>query len=287
MRMASRLDSLFRPFEGARNPYPVALFRIAFFALLALHFFPALLHLDDGYAPGALRTEAWSHWLFLHFTSIPHGLVRALSIVTMLACVAGLVGLGTRVAAAVTFLGLYAFASFNALHVHTLALTGTWAILFLFAVCGGGSTVWSVDALLRKGERPAESKLLASLIVFQILLTVFFSGVEKLRSGWPGSNEMGILLDYPKGFLVRDWVWSSAWLHGETLTRALTFITVIVELGAPIALLFRRTRVYALIVFELFFLGIIALLEVPPLFSFTFVLAAPLVLSDDELPISR
>src|SRR5258708_13684950 len=90
---------LFAPFEGTRDPRPLAIFRIAFFGGLALHFFPALLWLDDAYAPGALRTEEWSHWLFLHFSKIPHGALRAGAVVTMLACAMGVVGLRPRLAA--------------------------------------------------------------------------------------------------------------------------------------------------------------------------------------------
>jgi hypothetical protein len=154
----------------------------------------------------------------------------------------------------------------------------------LFAICGGGSATLSVDALLAKKDAPRqEDKLLPALLLYQTLLAVFFSGVEKLLAGWPFVNEMGILLSYPKGFLVRDWVASQGWIHGAALTRLYTWFTVVAELGTPIALLFKKTRLVAFAVYELFFLGIIAMLEVPPLFWFMFAFGAILAFDDEEV----
>jgi hypothetical protein len=83
--------------------------------------------------------------------------------------------------------------------------------------------------------------------------------------------------------LVRDWVAASAWLHGAGVTKAFTWFTMFVELGTPIALLVRRTRVAALIAYEAFFLGIVAMLEVPPLFYGMFAFGALLALDDAEV----
>jgi hypothetical protein len=288
--MGSLVSKFFSAFEGKRSALPVAVFRVAFFGGVALHFFPSLVVLDEGYRRGALRTEEWNHWLYVHFTQFQPGTLRMMSVITMIAIACGIVGLRPRIAAIVGGLGIYAFASFNGLHVHTLALLNTWAFFLLFALCGGGSATLSIDAMLAKGDAkeagnaaPKEDKLLASLILYQTLLSVFFSGVEKLLAGWPFVNEMGILLSYPKGFLVRDWVAARDWMHGSGLTRFYTWATVFVEMGTPIALLFKRTRIVALVLYELFFLGIIAMLEVPPLFWFMFAFGALLALDDEEV----
>jgi hypothetical protein len=256
-------------FAGTRDPRLVAVFRMAFFGGLLLHFFPSLWNLDDAYARGALRSQEWSEFLYAHFWKIPRPLLRAGAVTTMLAIVAGLVGLYPRVAAAVTFAGCYAFASFNGLPVQTLALVNAWAILLLWTLCGGGGGAWSADALLRRARVP-EPRLFPSLALLQTLLVVWFSGVEKVLAGWPFNDEMGVILGYPKGFLVRDWVAGAGILHHHAVTLALSWLTVLVELGAPIAMLFRRTRWPAVIVYQLFFLGIVAALEVPPLFYFMF-----------------
>ncbi len=281
--MASLADRLFAPFEGTRDPVALAVFRIAFFGGLALHFFPALIRLDDAYALGAVRTDEWSHWLYLHFHKIPRGWLRAGSILTMTACVAGLAGVRPRIAAAVAGVGLYAFASFNGLPVQTLALLDGWGILLLWMICGGGGGALSLERLLRRRPRAPEPRLLPALILYQVLLAVFFSGVEKLLAGWPGANQMGILLSYPRGFLVRDWVAASDWLRAPAVGWTLTWLTVVVELAVPPLLLVRRTRLAALAAYQLFFLGIIAMLEVPPLFYLIFAAGALLALDDADL----
>jgi hypothetical protein len=280
------LDNWFAPFERERSAYPLAIVRIALFAGLLVHFAPSLLWLDIGYARGAIRVDSWNHWLFSHLWKLPPGLVRAMAIATLLALVAGVVGLRPRIAAIVGGLGCYAFASFNAIHLQTLALVPSWAMLLLWSICGGGSGVWSVDARLGR-RREREPGLLGGLLLFQVLLAVVFSGVEKLLAGWPMSNEMGIVLAYPRGFIVRDWVAALPLLHGPVVSNAFTWLTLFVELGTPILLLVRRTRLAALVVYELFFLGIIAMLEVPPLFYFIFASVPLLALDDDQLATVR
>jgi len=283
--MGSALDKYFRPFEGTRSAYPVAIFRIAFFGGLAVHFFPTMLWLDDAYRPGALRSEQWNEWLFEHFLRFPHGALRVLSIVTMLGCVAAILGLYPRLAAIVSGLGFYAFASFNSMYVQTLALIPAWAILLLWIICGGGAAALSVPFPRKRATEPGpvEPRLMSGLILFQVLLGVFFSGVEKVIAGWPWSDEMGVILSYPKGFMVRDWVAASSLLHAPFVGHALSWSTVVVELGTPLGLLFRPTRVASLVVFELFFLGIITMLEVPLLFYCIFAFGGLLALDDEQV----
>lgn len=282
--MPSFANRLFRPFEGTREPWMPAVFRIAFFAGLGLHFAPSLLQFDESFSPGALRSEEWSHWLYLEFSRLPSGVLHAAAVATTLACISGALGLATRASAIVAGVGCYAFASFNGLPVQTLALIDAWAILLLWMICGGGAAVLSLDAWIARARGRTsprqEAKLLSSLVLFQILVAVFFAGIEKLLAGWPGSNEMHVVLSYPKGFLVRDWVARASWLRSEGTGRALTWLTLFVELGTPPLLLWRRTRLYALVVYELFFVGIIAMLEVPPLFYCIFAFGALLALDD-------
>lgn len=282
----------FAAFDGTRSAVPIAVFRIAFFAGLALHFFPSLLHLDENYAPGALRTEEWSHWLYVSLQRIPRSALRVGSVVTMLACAMGIVGYRPRVAAIVSGCGFYVFASFNGLPVQTLALVDAWAILLVWMICGGGAEGLSVDAWLKRRaggdaarEAPRAPKLLSGLVLYQAILGTFFAGVEKLLAGWPGTNEMGILLNYPRGFVVRDWVAASGWLHGFLVTHAFTWLTLFVELGAPLVFVLGRPRMraLALVVYEAFFLGIVAMLQVPPLFYCIFAFGGLLVLDDAQV----
>lgn len=264
------LDRAFAPFEGQRDPFALAVVRVAFFTGLLLHFAPSLLWLDRGYGPGAVRTDAWNHWLFSHLWQIPSGVLRAMACMTLAACVAAIAGFRTRHAAAIAFAGCFAFASFNSIHLLTLALIPAWALLLLWTICG---------------ER--QNKLLGGLILFQVLLAVLFSGIEKVLAGWPATNEMAIVLGYPHGFLVRDWVAALPVLHGAVFSHLFTYGTLVVELGAPLALLHPRTRLPAFVAWQAFFLGIIAMLEVPPLFYFIFAAAPVLAFPDEQLASAR
>ena len=285
--MASSLDKWFAPFEGSRSAYPLAVFRVGFFLGLALHFVPSLLHLDDAYRPGALRTMEWSEWLYGRFWRVPPSDLRLWAWITILACALGVLGVLPRAAAAVSGIGCYVFASFNGLHLQTLALIDTWAILLAWAICGGGGEALSLEALVRRrpagDEGPREPRLLSALVLFQVLLAVFFAGVEKVIAGWPVTNEMGVVLAYPRGFIVRDWVAAIPGLHAPFVTHAMTWFTVVVELGAPLGLLVKRTRMLALALWQALFFGIIVMLEVPPLFYATFAFGALLALDDEEV----
>jgi hypothetical protein len=279
MDLATRL---FAPFEGRRSATPLALYRIVFFVGLLLHFGPSLLWLDENYAAGVIRSDEWSHWLYMNLWRIPPVLVRIGSLVTLAAIVLAMVGWWTRAAVIVGGVGMYVFASFNGLPVQTLALVDTWALLLLWMICGGGDAALSLRALREKKSEPAtEPKLLGALIAYQALLIVFFSGIEKLLAGWPATNELHRLFSYPAGFVTRDWPLGVGLLHDRGFTRVLCTMTLFIELGSPILLLFRRTRLWALLAWELFFLGVVATIEVPPLFYCMFA-PAPLLLLDDE-----
>lgn len=281
--MASRTDRFFAWFEGEANDHLLAVFRVAFFGGVAAHFFPYLLDTDDSYRRGALRSDEWNHWLFLRFDELSPGTVNALAFVTMAAVIAALLGFRTRTSATVAGLGCYAFASFNGLPVQTLALVNTWAIFMAYALADGGSGRFSVDAWMAKREGKElrrETRLLPGLIVTQVWVAVFFAGIEKVLAGWPFVNEMGVVMSYPKGFLLRNWVTDVALLRAPFVTKSFTWFTIFVELLAPPLLLWKRTRLWALLSWELLFLGIIAMLEVPPLFFCMFAFG-PLLLLDD------
>jgi hypothetical protein len=280
---APRSLDFFSYFEGTTTPYPLAIFRIAFYLGLAIHFFPSLVLMDDAFSPRAVRSEEWNHWLYLNLWRLPHGLLRAGSFVTMAGCAMGLLGIFPRTAAILAGIGCYVFASFNGLAVHTLAIVDASAVLLLFMLLGGGDEALSLTAVRRGGPAPHAPRLVSGLILYSLLLAVFFAGVEKILAGWPGTNEMGVLLNYPRGFLVRDWVWGASALHGPTVTGFFSWFTVLVELGAPVGLLFRRTRLFAFAVYQTFFLGIVAMLEVPPLFYFMFAGGAVLALDENDL----
>lgn len=293
MRTGSLLDRFFGAFEGTRSAYPIAIFRIAFFVGLAVHFFPSMLHLHDNYSAGALRNEEWNHWLYTHLEHMPEGFVGLLALVTMAACLLAMVGFATRAAVIASGIGFYTFASFNGLPVQTLAIVNAWAILLAWMICGGGDEALSVDAFLKRRREPRAAdeaaprapKLLSGLVFYQAMMATFFAGIEKVIAGWPWTNEMGILLNYPRGFVIRDWVASATWLHGTLVTRGFSWLTLFVEIGGTLVLVLGRprARALALLVYEAFFIGIVSMLEVPPLFYFIFAFGGLFALDDAQV----
>ncbi|MFZ9890114.1 MAG: HTTM domain-containing protein, partial [Myxococcota bacterium] len=127
----------------------------------------------------------------------------------------------------------------------------------------------------------------ANLILFQLLLVFFFAGVEKVMAGWPFNNEMAMLLQTPRGYLLRDWAADLAWLERNEVGVVLSWATIVVELLVPLGLLVRRTRLAALVVYEGFFIGVMAAMEVPPLFFALFAFGMLLILDDRDLEALR
>jgi hypothetical protein len=70
------------------------------------------------------------------------------------------------------------------------------------------------------------------------------------------------------------------------VTHAFTWLTLVVELGAPLIFVASRNprlRLAVLVVYEAFFLGIVVMLEVPPLFYCIFAVGGLLVLDDAQV----
>lgn len=262
----------------------VAMFRICFFTGLLLHFAPSLWHLDVCYSADVVRLPFWSTTLFRALPLLPPVIIRALGAITVGAMLCALVGFKPRAAAVLTYVGTYTFASFNALHIQTLAVVNAWAVLPVLCVCDGASRAWSVDAWRHGLPRDTRAPgLLPRLVLFQVLLAFSFAGVEKLLWSWPTHNEMAMLFRTPRGYMVRDWAWDLTWLHDPGVAAVLGWMTIGVELSTVPLLLWKKTRLFALATYELFFLGVIAALEVPPLFYLMFAAGAVFILDDDDI----
>jgi hypothetical protein len=271
-------------FDRPRHPLPLAAFRVVFFAAVALHFLPAAWSYDDNFAPDAVRLGGWNRFLFELAPSLPPGVVHAIAAVTTLAIGGALVGWRVRWTIPAAGLGCYALTSFNAMNVQTLALTPCWAIFLAWSVIGGGDEALAVGA-----RRPpmATSGLLRHLIAAHLMLGLFWAGVEKVLAGWPLQNEMETMLAMPPGTMVRDWAVSVFAGRAGPLGLAFGGLTLLVELGIPLLALRGRLHWTMLVVLVGFFVGIVAVLDVPPLFFALFGLGAPLLLIDDRLLASR
>ena len=275
------LAKIFAPFEGPCNPYPLAIFRIVFYSGLIIHFFPTFIWFGDNYAPGVLRSKNWNGWIYDYFLLLPSVLIAACALLTCGACLSGLLGLRPRLSALAAGLGLYTFTSVNALNVQSLALLFVWSTLWIWAVSGGGNEVLSLENG-PAGRPPRQGdRMCRGLIGWYLMLVLFFAGQEKLLTHWPQSEEMTALFKFPAGIVVRAPFVRLPDAVQRFLGLSIGLATLLVQLGVPVLVAFRRTRLYAIIVYELFFIGIVTVLNVPLLF---YLIMAPggLLLLDDH-----
>lgn len=193
-------------------------------------------------------------------------MLRLMACLTLIANGAAIVGYRVRLASFVAGLGFYAFASFNGIHLQTLALVTVWANLIAFAAVGtsGGSP------RVLSASDTGDPVLLRAFLVTNLLIALFFSGIEKALAGWPRSHELCVLFSYPAGSFVRDWVTNANVFRSETVCGGLGYATLLVEIGCPILLLSGRLTLIALVAYEAFFLFVLLALSIPPVFYITF-----------------
>jgi hypothetical protein len=275
---------LFSWLERTRDPRPIALLRITLFCGVLVHFLPSLGALDVEYVPNAVRLRLHNGWLYDHLFAFPRWLVAALAVALVLATLLAIVGFATRAASAATMALTWTFASFNALPVQTIALLCAWSLIPVFAVFPGASSAWSLDAMIaRRRKTPLPpTTMVANVSAFLVVAPFFGAGIEKLVVGWATTNEMAMLFRTPPGYILRDVAYHLP-LEQEWFSAGIAWLTIGVELCAPVLLLFRRTRLLGLLLWLGLFAGIVALIEVPPLFFAIFFFGAFLFLDANEV----
>jgi hypothetical protein len=256
---------------------PMGVFRICFFLGVGLHFGPALVHWRSTFASHAYRVDQLNSYVHHIFSDSPDVLILVMASALLISCFTGALGICLKASSACVLLGTYAFASMNLLKISTLALYSIWAIAPVLMVTENGSAL-SVWTLLGK-PAAASPQTGRRVILWQTLVALFFSGVEKLMAGWPAENGFQIILRYPPGFVTRTWILSVAGGNLEFAAAAST-LTVVLELSIPAAFLFARARLLACIMYAALFIGIVATLEIPPLFVFIYLPIAMLGLDD-------
>jgi len=220
-------------------------------------------------------------WRPISFFSLLAGAVPSaelldqLTNVWRLALAFGCIGLLTRPSMVLVFLlGLYVIGwgqNFGkVMHSHHVALLCTG--ILAFARCGDA---WSVDALLRRrrgGDLPPETSseytwpVRAAWLVMTLMF--FAAGVAKLRHAgleWIFSDSFSRLLvlkHYEKQADLGSWGLRIAQIGW--LCQTLAFVSVAIELGAPLALVSRRLRMLIVPSLLGMQIGIAALMGVHP-----------------------
>ena len=148
------------------------------------------------------------------------------------------IGLFTRIAAALTCLGLtYWILMEKAAYLNHRYLAALFA--FLFAVVPAGA-VWSVDAR-RSRTTPTVPKWSVDLVRLQVGIPYFFAGLAKLNFDWlfraePLATGLKANADVP---IV------GSYLTNDALAHVLAWGSAALDLFVPFLLLHRRTRTIA------------------------------------------
>lgn len=261
---------------------PLTVFRIILVLGLALHFLPATFAHRANYAHNIVRFPVILPELGEFLVGIP-GSMQVTHIVFVAALIGACTLRATRLFFALLVLCLYAYLSVNALNTNTLGLWPTLNICTLFAILPSGNARYRLSQpFLPKIEFGSAPRLLPILILIQVLGAFFFAGLEKLLAGWYASDPMKEFLSLPPGSIVRPWVYSlfSGGVPGF-LSVLLTVATLMGEITLPVLAIFRKWRLVVLIVFEIFFAGVMLVLDIPPLFYLIFAGGALLLLTRD------
>jgi hypothetical protein len=281
MAVVTPWQRLFARTSGLGHPLPLALFRILIYGTCLLHFAPVVLAPNDNFGRSAFRVSNWDPAIFDLGANLPRVIVLVLGGMSMVGAFLGVVGVAPRVAAILTGAGCYSLASLNGLNVQTLALGPLWGILTIWSIAGGGAGALSLRRGRRSVDGVEEDRLSRGLIGYFLLLTVFLAGIEKLWSAWPYASQMDRLLMYPSATLLRGWAVAGPTESRQVWGAALDWLTLSVELLIPLWIFAFSVRWLSVLIWIGFFLGIVAVLEVPPLFLGEY-LVVPLLLIDDE-----
>ena len=248
-------------------------FHRVFFSAVLVHFAPSILHFRENYGADAFRVDAWNTTLFSVMSDAPEWVGAAIAVISVLAALLGILGWQIRINALLCFFGFYCLASANSMNVGAIVLTDVWAILI-------------ITGLFYRADKPS---LCRRLILIQIFAAFFAAGLQKLLAGWPIQNDLFVFLNAPPGIITRKWVSSVAILRSEAMGEFLTWSTVLIELFVPILALFERTRRAAGLVCICFFVGLIAVMDVPWLFFLIYGAGALLLLGvgTERKPLSR
>jgi hypothetical protein len=269
--------SFLQDLDRSGSPYPLAIFRVAFYGATCVHFAGFASRLEQLLSSQAFRTRA----VPALFDVLPRLPRLAIMILLALACagaLAGALGLFPRLSALLTGFGFYLLCSFS-VDVQTLALGAVWMTLLFWALGGGGNRALALLGSAKEDER----NLTRLVIGYTLVAATFLAGVEKLRSGWLLADDAGHLLVLPEGTVFRPWTVRAAStpvsIHGG-LALPLAIMTVAFQLCCPVWFFIRRPGGLGVLVWSTFFAGLGTLFEVPPLFFVTYGLAGLLVAED-------
>lgn len=217
------------------------------------------------------------HWSLLHGLGDNAALLAAAFWIWVVATALLLVGLRTRMASIVCWALSTSFASANP-NIDNAGDTIRGIILF-YLMLSPCAAVWSVDRLLWRGGQASAGPVHIwpwplRLLFVQLVFIYFMNGLYKLTgSDWLSGDS----LYYVLGDLTLTRFSIAQLPVPLVLTQVLTWLVLAWELGFPVLVLFRWTRVPALLMGVAFHLGILATMELGGFVPYVLCLYLPLV----------
>jgi hypothetical protein len=262
VRVLRRLDAWF---HEAPDPYKAAVLRIAVGALVVINYvatvpFVEMWWSEHGFLPYkaskyVIDTHTWTLFDFLPHTDAvlwtAWGLLVGQALLLTL-------GLFSRFQAVCVFVWLVTFNHRNGIIIDGEDIVFRLLTFFLIFL-PAASDVWSLDAWLRKrrgkAALPVRDGWALRMVQIQMCIVLWSAGVEKLAGGmWWGGTAMYYVLhldDFAFHYYVPDFVRNSLFV-----SRALTWASLWIEVGAPILIWFKETRRAALVAILLLHFGI-------------------------------
>jgi hypothetical protein len=229
------------------------IYEIIFFSGLAIHFAPFLLGLKrftaSDSAHGVMLVKAILPAVVPSYVCVGLGYAG---------CVVAVSGISIRMGACLCLIAFQTLWARNSAPVQTLALCHSWNVLTILSLWGGTRGVRLKSSMLAAKSR--------RLVVITTAIGVFFSGVEKLYSGWFSSRPMTLLLSFPEGNLMRNWTLHAFRRYREEFGLAASAMTVVFELSVPPLVLLPRVGAWVAAMWLAFFVAVGLMIEVPLLF---------------------
>jgi len=230
------------------------------------------LAVDNRLAPAGWVADL----LFVPWGKQPAALTVAL-VIWAVAAACLLIGFWTRTAAVMAWVLSTSFANINP-EIDNAGDTVRGIVLFYLMLTPCGA-VWSLDRLLsrRRGQHPGPiwiAPWALRLLFIQMILIYFCNGIYKLSGAdWHSGDSLHyVLADVTLSRFSAGQCALPAWL-----LRGMTWAVLVWEVGFPVWMLARHTRIAALTFGVAFHLGILATMELGSFVPYMLTLYLPLI----------
>ncbi|MBI4368852.1 MAG: DUF393 domain-containing protein [Elusimicrobia bacterium] len=265
-------------FLAERPSVSLGLFRVAVAITVGLHVFPTLLEMPDNYFSGSFRewnlnffTLSAVQWVAGHSDRA----VWAMAAIFTISWFGFLAGFLTQLSGLLMLSGCYYFYARNSMHIGTLSFDIMLVTLSLVVATNYFGDCVSLDSLIRGDPKPWERRrpyFIQRLPQLQVASTFFYTGLCKWTSegNWLTGNAYYFLLNTPPEGVVKQFPGRGFLMESPQLCWAIGVGVIVFEMTLWFWLLWRRTRLWAILAACFFHVLLLVTLHVPTIFFFLF-----------------